>query len=188
MTEKTLLRHFKILFINLSLLVSSSVVFAQSKKKSDTVDYDLSRLALPSETKGIGKAAGSVYYSPSIKGKVLIPVHFWGYFQRPGLHFVPVESSLLEGISYAGGPNPQARIDNVKLMRKNEKSGFDNEFYDLEKGGNNQAALKTLRPGDMVFVEKDFWQENRNYYTSLVGVVATVLSSILLYREVRKNR
>jgi len=188
MIEKTLLKHFKVLLLNLSLLLSSGTVFAQNKKPADKVDYDLSRLALPSETKNIGKSAGSVYYSPSIKGKVLIPVHFWGYFQRPGLHFVPVETSLLEGISYAGGPNPQARIDNVKLMRKGDKGGFDNNFYDLEKGGNNEAALKTLRPGDMVFVEKDYWQENRAYYTGLIGVVATVLSSILLYREVKKNR
>ena len=55
------------------------------------------------------------------------------------------------------------------------------------KGGSNEAALKSLRPGDMVFVEKDYWYENRAYYTSLVGVVATILSSILLYRQVKKN-
>lgn len=162
-------------------------VNAPVKKSNYTLDYDLNKLALPSETKNIGKSSGSVFYSPSIKGKVLIPVHFWGYFQRPGLHFIPVESSLLEGVSFAGGPNPSARIDNVKLMRKNSKGLYDKRVFDLEEGGNNEAALSELKPGDMVFAEKDYWVENRAYYTSLIGVVATLLSSILLYRQVKKN-
>lgn len=186
MRHFTILKYFKLLVINFSLLVTSNAALAQAGAGSHT-DYDLNKLALPSETQGLKKATGSIYYSPSIKGKVLIPVHFWGYFQRPGLHFVPVESSLLEGVSYAGGPNLQGKIDNVKLMRKNDKGNFENTYFNLEKGGGNEAALKELRPGDMIFVEKDYWQENRAYYTSLVAVFATVLSSILLYRQVRKN-
>lgn len=194
------MRHLKLfpfvrsIILSFFLLVSSNLAIAQTgvgtpsanKKGNSIADYDLNKLALPSEIKGMGKSAGSIFYSPSIKGKVLIPVHFWGYFNRPGLHFIPVDSSLLEGVSYAGGPNPNAKIDNVRLMRKSG-SNFNNSYYDLEKGGTNAAALKKLNPGDMVFVEKDYFIENRAYYTSLIGVVATILSSILLYRQVRKN-
>lgn len=187
------LRSFKFLFLTLSLLCGSLPAWAQTgisakvAAKAQQADYDLSQLTLPSEVKNVGKLTGSIYYSPSIKGKVLIPVHFWGYFTKPGLHFVPVESTLLEGVSYAGGPNPNAKIDNVRLMRKTKGGAIQNNFFDLEKGGGNEAALKELRPGDMVFVEKDYWYENRSYYTSLIGVVATILSSVLLYRQVKKN-
>ncbi len=155
--------------------------------KEKKASYDLNELALPSEVKNLGKSSGSIYYSPAVKGKVLMPVHFWGYFNKPGLHFIPVESSLLEGVSYAGGPNPQAQLSEVRIMTKAEEGNIINSFYNLEKGGNNNAALRALKPGDMVFVEKDYWYENRAYYTSLIGVVATLLSSILLYRQVKKN-
>jgi hypothetical protein len=71
-------------------------------------------------------------------------------------------------------------------MTKQEQGKIANEFFDLEKGGSTNAALRKLKPGDMVFVEKDYWYENRSYYTSLIGVAATILSSILLYRQVKK--
>jgi hypothetical protein len=187
-------RHLRIIILNLSLLFASSPVFGQAPKakkeitsKNKVAGYDLNELALPSEVKGVAKATGSIYYSPAVKGKVLMPVHFWGYFNKPGLHFIPIGSSLLEGVSYAGGPNPQAQLGNVRLMTDKDKGSIVNNFYDLEKGGSNEAALRLLKPGDMVFVEKDYWYENRSYYTGLIGVVATLLSSILLYRQVKKN-
>ena len=70
-------------------------------KKSN---YNIRQLALPSEVEDIGKSSGSIYYSPSIKGKVLIPVHFWGSVKKTGLHFIPVDTNLISGISLAGGP------------------------------------------------------------------------------------
>lgn len=193
MRHLNILKKLNLLFITTSLLCGSLPAWAQTgisakaAAKAQEADYDLSKLTLPSEVKSMGKGSGSIFYSPSIKGKVLIPVHFWGYFTKPGLHFVPVESTLLEGVSYAGGPNPSAKIDNVRLMRKSKVGSISNSYFDLEKGGTNEAALLELRPGDMVFVEKDHWYENRAYYTSLIGVVATILSSILLYRQVQKN-
>ena len=72
-------------------------------------------------------------------------------------------------------------------MANQDDGKISNSFFNLEKGGSNEAALRKLKPGDMVFVEKDYWYENRAYYTSLIGVVATLLSSILLYRQVKKN-
>lgn len=190
MKNQSIFRHLRIIILNLSILLASSPAFSQTKapkKKVKPVSYDLNELALPSEVKNLGKRAGAIYYSPTVKGKVLMPVHFWGYFNRPGLHFIPVDSSLLEGVSYAGGPNPQAQLDKVRLMSKIQEGKIINNFFNLEKGGSNEAALRSLKPGDMVFVEKDYWYENRSYYTSLIGVVATILSSVLLYRQVKKN-
>lgn len=189
------LKIVKLLFINFCLVMTSTPAFSQTgisrpttvKKSNSEPDYNINELALPSELKNVQKGSGSIFYNPSIKGKVLIPVHFWGYFSRPGLHFIPVESSLLEGVSYAGGPTPQGKLDNVRHMRKSDKSEVINEYFDLEKGGSNKAALMKLQPGDMVFVERDNWMEDRAYYTGLIGVVATILSSILIYREVKKG-
>lgn len=181
------------------LLVQSSGVFAETASENSELtgpekgleksnpEYNIRELVLPSETGVIGKSSGSIYYSPAVKGKVLIPVHFWGALGKSGLHFIPIETNLVNGLSMAGGPSGEAVLDNVRVTRKSGDK-LDEEYFDISKGGNTKAFEYKLRPGDTVFVEKDDFQANRAYYTGLAGVIATVLSSILLYRQVRKNQ
>lgn len=152
---------------------------------ADENNYDIRQLALPSEVKDLGKSTGSIYYSPSVKGKVLIPVNVWGDVGRTGLHFVPVDTTLVLGLSLAGGPSAHANLAEVKLNRI-EKGQAKTYNFDLSKGGDLNAQAFALKPGDTLFVENDKFYENRAYYTSLIGVIATILSSVLLYREVKK--
>ncbi|PIP96583.1 MAG: hypothetical protein COW00_19405 [Bdellovibrio sp. CG12_big_fil_rev_8_21_14_0_65_39_13] len=148
-------------------------------------NYDIRQLALPSEVKDLSKGVGAIYYSPSIKGKVLIPVNIWGDVGKTGLHFVPVDTTLVMGLSLAGGPSSHAKLSDIKLNRT--ENGKSNEYtFDLSGGGTVDAQSFSLKPGDTIFVENDKYYENRAYYTSLIGVIATILSSVLLYREVKK--
>lgn len=148
-------------------------------------DFDLKKLALPSEVEDLSKTAGSVYYSPVVKDKVLIPVHIWGAVQRPGLHFVPIGTNLVEGLSLAGGPTTQANLKRVRLTREQEM-GVEGKHFNLSRGGQEDAFSLELSAKDTIFVERSTFSEDRAYYTSLVGVVATVLTSVLLYREIRR--
>ena len=147
--------------------------------------FDINKLVLPSEIKKLGKATGSIFYSPSIKGKILVPVNIWGQVKKSGLHFIPIETNLPQGISFAGGPTNNAKLYNVKVSRFNNKGEIWSEEFDMRRGGGKKAALKILKPGDTIFIERSNYFENRAYYTSLAGVVATILSSILLYRQVK---
>lgn len=148
--------------------------------------FNLKELALPSEVDGLGKSAGSVYYSPVVKDKVLIPVHIWGSVQKPGLHFVPAGTKLVEGLSLAGGPSNTANLRRVRVSK--EAAGKSvGDYYDLEEGGTPEAISLELSPKDTIFVERSTFSEDRAYYTSLIGVIATVLSSVLLWREIRRD-
>jgi len=168
----------KVNILSFSLLISSSA-FATGKP-----NFNIKEFTLPSEVKNMRKSYGSVYFSPSVKGKVLIPVHFWGEVKNSGLHFVPVNTTFLNGLSMAGGPSASAKLADVKLTRKNDDK-FKVFRYDISDGGSTNVYSETLRPGDSVFIPKDEYLENRAYYTGLIGVFATVLSSILLYRQVK---
>lgn len=163
----------------LNLLLSTSLMAKTNE------ELDINVLALPSEVKDIGKSGGAIFYSPSIKGKILIPVNIWGQVQKSGLHFIPLETNLVQGISLAGGPTSSANLERVKISRTNNKGGIDSEKFDLRYGGGKEASLKILRPGDTIFIEKSTFSEDRAYYTSLFGVVATILSTILIYRQVK---
>ena len=178
--------QFSLFFHPFSVQAQATKGKAISKsKEAERPAFKLSELALPSEVKNVPKASGAIFYSPSVKGKVLIPVNFWGSVSRPGLHFVPVDSSLIQGLSFAGGPTSSAKTNNVRLSRVvgNET---ENKVYDLTAGGDPFTSSR-LQPGDVIFVEKDTFTENRAYYTSLIGVAISLLSSILIYRQVKKN-
>ena len=181
-------RKFMCIILSYCLL-GISFSYAQEKKKADqkeeTPKFDIRELALPSEVRRLGKKMGSIYYSPSVKGKVLIPVHFWGEVGNSGLHFIPVDTSLVKGLSLAGGPKSMALLDNVRVTSKQKGKLVEKEF-DLSGGGDADAHDFQLSPGDTIFVERDDFQANRAYYTGLIGVIATILSSVLLYREVKK--
>ncbi len=166
------------IIVLLSLLSLSSLSFARNK-------MNLSDLALPSEVKSLRKQPGSVYYSPTSKGKPLIPVHFWGEIKKSGLHYVPVSTNLIKGISLAGGLTSTAELEEVKLTRV-EKKGPEHKVFDLSAGGDANAYSQTLKAGDTVFVQKSRFYENRSYYTSLIGVLATIVSSYAIMREVKK--
>jgi len=173
------------LLIIFSFIFNTSIM-AQTGQKSGSISnsVNLRELALPSEVKNIGKTSGAIFYSPSIKGKVLIPVNFWGEIGKSGLHFIPIGTSILSGLSLAGGPRSTAELDTVKLTRLIDKKIKTFQF-DLTDGGNNVVYDMKLKPGDTIFVSRDNFMSNRAYYTSLIGVISTILSTFIIYNQVK---
>tara|TARA_R110002049_G_scaffold243078_8_gene416861 strand:+ start:70 stop:609 length:540 start_codon:yes stop_codon:yes gene_type:complete len=177
----------KIISLNviICLIFSATPVFGKSKK-SDSSSLNLKEFALPSEVEGLIKTPGTVFYSPVVKGKVLIPVHIWGEVQKPGLHFIPIGATLIDGLSMAGGLTAQADEDSIRLTHQDGEK-LNSSYFDLSEGGDNEAFLTELRPRDTIFAERSTFREDRSYYTSLIGVVATILSSILILDQIKKN-
>lgn len=175
-------------FILSYCLLLPSLAFARKDAKpgKKAHNFNIRELALPSEVEGMAKNSGAIYYNPSVKGKALVPVHFWGEIQRSGLHFVPVDTNLLSGLSLAGGPRSTALLDEVIVttLRSGQR---ERKEFNLKEGGYKDSADFLLQPGDTVFIKKDTFNEDRNYYTSLFGVFVTILSGILLYRQVDSN-
>ncbi len=174
---KIILKQVLVLFIIQSLVIN--VCFAKNK-------ISLTDLALPTDVKHILKRSGNVYYSPAMRDKVLIPVNFWGEVGNTGLHFVPSGTSLIRGLSLAGGPTSSAKLSKISLSRLNMATGKMTKYvFDLSRGGDLKAHGHILRAGDTVFVKKSHFYENRNYYTGLIGVAATIISAIFIYKQIK---
>lgn len=189
---KKFICYTKVLLISYQLLGISNPIYAQTKGTSGNSDVEqfktklnISELTLPSEVSNLGKQRGAMYYSPTVKDKILIPVHIWGEVKNTGLHYVPIGTSLINGISLAGGPATNAVLSDVKLTRSLSEKTETKEF-NLEDGGNKEAYYEKLQAGDTIFIKKSHFYEDRAYYTGLIAIFSTVLSSILLYREVKK--
>ncbi len=173
------LRRFIFSLSLITILISPQLVWAQ--------DIDLQDLALPSDVKDLGKTTGAVFYSSTNKNKPLMPVHMWGEVNRSGLHYIPVDTKLVKGLSFAGGGTGSADLEEVTVTRIMDGKVQRKEF-DLTSGGSLEAHDYVLKPGDTVFVSNDRFYTNRAYYTSLVGVVVGILSSVLLYQRIQDTR
>lgn len=170
------LKYLRLFFSWILILnLSGSQVFA--------AEIDLQDLAFPSEVKDLSKATGAVYYSTTNKNKPLMPVHMWGEVSRSGLHYIPVDTKLVKGLSFAGGGTGTADLDNVSVTRIENGKAIRKEF-DLSEGGSLEAHQFVLEPGDTVFIKEDTYYANRAYYTSLIGVAVSIVSSILIIKRI----
>lgn len=148
-------------------------------------EFNLQEITLPSEVKDIGKNSGAIYYSTSVKNKVLIPVHIWGEVKQSGLHFMPSDTTLIKGLSLAGGPSQYANLDRIVLVRNTPEGTIKEIDFDISEGGEASAHQFKIESGDAIFVKKDTFFENRNYYTSLIGIFITVLSTFVIVQRVK---
>lgn len=177
--------------INLFLVFILILPIAQGKEETknslDLQDLNLKEIVLPSEVEQIPKMSGSVYYNKSTKGKVLIPVNYWGQVSKAGLHFIPAETNFISGLSMAGGPSTNSKLDNIKLIRKTD-DGIKIKEFDLTEGGDTDSYMFKLQPNDTVFVERSTYYEDRSYYTSLVSVFVTLLSGYVIYQQIDQQK
>lgn len=164
--------------LSIQILISP---LAMAKK-----NINIEELVLPTEVESLPKKSGSIYYSKAVKNKVLIPTNFWGEVENSGLHFIPQGTSLIKGLSLAGGPTGDADISEIQVTQ-NSNPKFSIKKFNLNGGGDLAAHRYELQPGDVIFVKKERYYEDRTYYTSLISVAATLLSGILLYREVQRS-
>lgn len=158
--------------------------FAKAEAPRTTSEFNLQEVTLPSELKELGKQNGSIFYSAAVKNKVLIPVHIWGEVKFSGLHFIPADTTLIKGLSLAGGPNTAANLENI-LVTRAAASGKQREIkFDLSEGGDQTAHQFKIEAGDTIFVRRDTFVENRAYYTTLVGILVTIISTFVVVKKI----
>ena len=148
-------------------------------------EFNLQEIALPSEVKDMSKSPGSIYYSTSVKNKVLIPVHIWGEIKQSGLHFIPSDTTFVKGLSLAGGPTSSANLEEIVLIRNKEKGEPVEMEFDLSEGGDSSAHQFKIEAGDTIYVKKETFYENRGYYTSLINIFLTVLTTFVIVNKVK---
>jgi len=164
-------------------LIISNLIFSVGYSQEIPNNLSIQEFALPSDVKDLAKQTGSIYYNNSIKNKVLIPTHIWGEVFKPGMHFIPTDTSLIKGLSMAGGPNGQAKLDEVIVTRQLTNGEIKKFEFDLTSGGKENIHQFKLESGDSVFVTKDQFLENRTYYTSLISVVLSIITTAIVVKN-----
>ncbi len=81
---------------------------------------------------------------------LLITVNLWGHVKKPGIYSIPSSFGIIDLLSSAGGPLKTARLNDVRIIRKNQEVITVNIEEFIKTG--NQDLLVPLQPGDIVIV------------------------------------
>lgn len=128
------------------------------------------------------------FYNYGDKDGVNIYVNVWGYVKYPGKFLIPKGSTIIDLISYSGGPLTDAKLEDIRLFRpKNDSLGVYKDelkilnYNDLvwEEKANvikNRISLE-LKPGDVLVITGEpryFARDNLN----MVLAISSVLISL----------
>lgn len=113
---------------------------------------------------------------------LLVNVNLWGHVQRPGIYSVPSSYSLIDLISSAGGPLSTARLNDVRIVRKDQEVlKIDIEKF-LKTG--DITLLPILQPGDTIIVAGSI----QDIFTQIVGLfrdIAIIVNVFILSQRVK---
>ena len=111
---------------------------------------------------------------------LLISVNLWGHVLKPGMYSVPSSFGIIDLLSSAGGPLKTARLNDVRIVRKNQEVITVNIEQFIKTG--NQDLLVPLQPGDVIIVSGSI----SDIFVRVVQVMANV--AIILNVIILANR
>jgi hypothetical protein len=162
--------------MNKFLFLSTVVfLFLTSSIYSQITDYELG-----SKT-GFRYNQQSGYFDLSDPDAVNIKVAVWGFVRYPGKYLVPTYTTLLDLLSFAGGPSNDTHLDDLRLYRTKEDGTQEMivfNFNDLlweSKLDSKKRTVPFIEAGDILVVPG----APRYYARDLVSMWATILSALV---------
>ncbi len=116
-------------------------------------------------------------------GEIQIDVNLWGYVGSPGHFRVPGSTSLVELLSFAGGPTSQARLVDIRIIHADTASEKRVETYNLEAYRDNGDLSQNplLEPGDTIMVSGralDVFFQAIGVITNIMVIITALISFI----------
>jgi polysaccharide biosynthesis/export protein len=126
-------------------------------------------------------------YDYSDPSGINIKVQIWGYVRYPGYYVVPSGSSVHELISLAGGPNEDAKLDQIRVMKIRPDSTMhlvSIDYNDLmwEDEVRSEFKVSPLQAGNVVFIPGEpryFVRQDISFYLSVITALASVAALII---------
>ncbi len=120
-------------------------------------------------------------------GSINIKIQLWGYVKYPGFYIVPMRTTINELISLAGGPQEDALLSDIRVIKINSDSTNTMHRYNYndlmwEEELNTPLKLVQLEAGDIVVVPGEpryFIRQDISYYLSVVTTLASLAALII---------
>jgi hypothetical protein len=122
----------------------------------------------------ISPKSGNEYFSSNPNYKILMPVHVWGEVNSPGIHYLPVGTSMSLAISAAGGPKADASLPDIRLNRGDTSRDID--LYDL-------GPKTALQQNDSIIVRTSAKKDLPLIFSTISTVISIITLTVILRRN-----
>jgi hypothetical protein len=138
-----------------------------------------------SSTTGASPAA---YYYISKPGEITMTINLWGFVKNPGRYEVPISTTLVDLVSFAGGPLANADMGSVRIARKVRLGTGTRtvEFViDLDRLDKLDPKAIGLEPEDRIYVEPVAFsgQDVFNIITTVAIIISATASMIIAVNQ-----
>ena len=159
----------------------SVIVFSLPHSYSQQEDYQLGL------NQNYIRQNQGAYYDYSDPDGLNIKVSIWGYAKFPGRYIIPQRTDIKDLISYAGGINDDAYLDELRIYRVKADSSQEMIKFNYEELWWNEELTKDLnlyrlQAGDVLIVPgrpKLYWEDYLTLSLSIVGVLLSLTTLIV---------
>jgi len=116
----------------------------------------------------------SLYRNPELTVQPLFKINIFGEVGEPGPYYVTGVEKLIDVIALAGGETSDADLDEIYIIRDNEKIEVDANKL-LEKG--NDISDIGMKSGDQIYIPRKWFGGARN--TAVIISAVAVLVGVL---------
>jgi hypothetical protein len=137
----------------------------------------------------------AAFYDLSDPTGVNIEVNIWGFVKLPGKYKVPYNTTIMDLLSYSGGPTENSSLDDIRILRQNTDSSkgkleviklnYNDLLWEdrilLSKKMNPQ-----LKAGDFVIVPEErryTIREDIGFYLPIITSLLTIATFIITLRK-----
>jgi len=167
-----------LLYILSLFLVTANFVFSQEDLQVGTnIDY-------------LRQSPGA-FYDYSDPEAVNIKVSIWGFVKYPGKYIIPYNSNAYDLLSYSGGPEDDANLDELRIFRisKDSVQSFIKLDYNDFLWNENLTSEKVapqLIAGDILLVPGEDRLYFRDYLSLTLSIFSVLISLAILVINIGK--
>ncbi|MCX7878237.1 MAG: SLBB domain-containing protein [Ignavibacteria bacterium] len=134
------------------------------------------------------KLSTAAVYDLSDPTGVNMEINLWGFVRFPGRYIVPLNTTFLDLMSYAGGPTESSNLKEIRILRnkgsdKTEiiKLDYEDLLWD-EKISSKTRLNPVLQAGDVILImeEKRYtFREDVSFYIPILSAIISVATLII---------
>jgi hypothetical protein len=140
----------------------------------------------------IGKTiteGNAAMYDLSDPTGVNIEVNLWGYVLFPGRYRIPIKTTFIALMSYAGGPTDESNFEEIRILRNNSDSSKKTVIIKLNYDellwgdiSSNRKLNPVLQSDDVVLVlrEKRYtFREDVGFYLPIITTIVSFATLVI---------
>jgi len=140
------------------------------------------------------KQTTAAVYDLSDPTGVNLEVSMWGTIRFPGRYRVPVNSTFLDLMSYAGGPLETSNLEDIRILRETNdptkkpqviKLNYDDLLW-ADQVKTSSRVNPVLQSGDIILVPEQkryTFRDNLIFFVPIVGALISIITLIVTLKK-----